>query len=70
MKKRENDVQRLMAKLYTLSNEEFENAFQTLAALVDSAIAKKTVDKKPPGNREAVLTEVNNHLTQNQRKIA
>jgi hypothetical protein len=37
---------------------------------VDSSIAKKTVDKKLPGNPNKVLSEVESRVTQNQRKIA
>ncbi len=68
--KRANDIQRMMAKLYTLSDEEFENALQTLTALVDSAVAQKTVDKKMPGNPNKVLAEVDARFSQNLQKAA
>jgi hypothetical protein len=68
--KRALEVQRLMAKLYLLSEEEFENALQTVGAMVDSAIAKKTVDKKFPGDPNKVLPEVESRVNQIQRKIA
>jgi adenylate kinase len=68
--KRALEVQQLMAKLYLLSDDEFENALQTVSAIVDSSLAKKTVDKKFPGNPNKVLSEVESRVIQNQRKTA
>ncbi len=71
--KRSLEIQRLMAKLYLLSEEEFDTAFQALNAMVDASVAKKVVDKKTPGNPDKVLNEVekiDTRFSQNQRKTA
>ena len=58
--RRNDSLQRLLARVQTLSDAEFESAYQTLESLIENFAHKKIkTEKKPSANKEELQNTLN-----------